>query len=148
MALALDVAFTDPTSKTALAQHSHKKPLVAAKIRHDKKMEVHRKALEEAGVRGLQFEKKPLVFETTGAMGVETKKWWKSVVGLYNAQREPGEPTSRRELGLDHTWSANHFSTFWLQTLSFCQAVALAESVDSWVSQHAPCVDVLGNTCD
>ena len=41
---------------------------------HDKKMEVHRKALEEAGVRGLQFEKKTLVFETTGAMGVETKK--------------------------------------------------------------------------
>ena len=99
-------------------------------------------------MRGLQFEKKPLVFETTGAMGVETKKWWKSVLALYHAQREPGEPTSRRELGLDYTWSANHFSSFWLQTLSFCQAVALAESVDLWVSQHAPCVDVLGNICD
>ena len=48
----------------------------------------------------------------------------------------------------EHTWSANHFSTFWLQTLSFCQAVALAESVDSWVSHHAPSVDVLGNICD
>ena len=81
-------------------------------------------------------------------MGEETQKWWWSVLQLYESQREPGEPTSRMELGEDHTFTANHFASFSLQGLSFCQAVALAESVDSWVAHHTPHADVLGISCD
>ena len=62
------------SSKSALAKHSHNKPLVAAKIRHDKKMEVHRKALEEAGVRGLQFEKKTTCVRNHRCYGGGNKK--------------------------------------------------------------------------
>ena len=111
-------------------------------------MATHRKALDEAGARGLQFEKKPLVFETTGAMGPETQKWWKTIMAAYNNQRAPGDPTSRRELELDHTFTANHFSTFYLQSLAFSQAEAIAESVDMWVSHHVPCVDASGSICE
>ena len=56
---------------------------------------------------GLPFTKGPLVFETTGAMGEETQKGWKSIVEMEADQRIPGAPQSRWEQGLEHTWSAN-----------------------------------------
>ena len=40
-----------------------------------------------------------------------------------------GDPTSLRELGLEHTFSANKFSTMWLQKLSMGYARAQAESI-------------------
>ena len=64
--------------------------------------------------QGLPFTKGPLVFETTGAMGEEKQKWWKSIVEMEADQRIPGTPQSRREQGLEHTWSANKFSSYWL----------------------------------
>ena len=55
--------------------------------------------------------KGPLVFETTGAVGDETQKWWKSTVEMEADQRIPGAPQSRQEPGLEHAWSANKFSS-------------------------------------
>ena len=55
--------------------------------------------------------KGPVVFEATGAMGEETQKWWKSIVEMEADERIP---QSRREQGLEHTWSANKFSSCWL----------------------------------
>ena len=66
---------------------SGRKPLVAAAVRHTVKLETHKKALEEAG-----DPKGPLVFETTGAMGEETQKWWKSIVEMEAEKRIPGTP--------------------------------------------------------
>ena len=83
---------------------------MAAAVRHTVKLGAHKKALEEAGDRGLPFTKEPLVFETTGAMGDETQKWWKSVVEMEAVRRIPGAPQSRREHGLEHTWPANKLS--------------------------------------
>ena len=45
---------------------------MAAAVRHTVKLRTHKKALEEGG---LPFTKGPLVFETTGAMVEETRKW-------------------------------------------------------------------------
>ena len=70
-----------------------------------------------------------LVFEATGGMSEETQKWWESVLALERDRREPGDPTSLRELGLEHTFSANKFSTMWLQKISMGYARAQAESV-------------------
>ena len=64
--------------KTAVDRGSDRKPLVAAAVRHTVKLGTHKKALEEAGDQGFPFTKAPLVFETTGAIGEETQKWWKS----------------------------------------------------------------------
>ena len=61
--------------------------LVAAEVRHMGKLGTHKKALEEAGDQVLPFTKGPLVFETTGAMGEETQKWWKSIVEMEADQR-------------------------------------------------------------
>jgi len=79
---ALDVTITDPTNKTNLERHSDTRALAAATRVHNKKLEIFRRQLEAAGPAGLQFEKKPLAFEATGAMGKETQEWWKGVVKL------------------------------------------------------------------
>ena len=136
-AWALDVAFVDPTSQTSLGSRSHKCALAATKVRYREKMSSHRKQAGEAGADGLQFVKMPLVFETTGAMGEETQKWWDSVLALEKAKRAPGDPTSRRELGLDFTWSANKHSTWWLQSLSMQYARAQAGSIMSLVAKNS-----------
>ena len=132
-ATALDITITDPTNKTALDRGSDRKPLVAAAVRHTVKLGTHKKALEEAGDRGLPFTKGPLVFETTGAMGEETQKWWKSIVEMEADQRIPGAPQSRWEQGLEHTCSANKFSSYWLQTFSMSHARMQAESIAQWI---------------
>ena len=87
---------------------------MAAAVRHTVKLGTHKKALEEAGDQGPCFTTGPLVFETTGAMGGDRQKWWTSIVDMEADQSIPGAPQSRQEQGLDHTWSANKFSSYWL----------------------------------
>ena len=88
-------------------------------------------------VLGLAFVKKPLVIEATGGMGKETQKWWDTVLALERLRRQPGDPTSRRDLGLEHTWSANKHSTFWLQSISMQYARAQASSVLTLVAKNS-----------
>ena len=113
---------------------SDKWPLVAAAIHHEAK--THKRPLEEAGDKDLPFTKGSLVFETTGAMGEETQKWWNSIVEMEADQRTPGAPQSRQEQGLEHTWSANNFSSYALQTISVSQARMPAESIPQWTGTH------------
>ena len=138
VAWALDVAYTDPTCATAIQHNSDTRALSSAKARHSAKMATHAKALNAAGAAGLPFKKKPLVFETTGAMGQETQKWWKAVLAIEAALRTPGDTTSRRDLGLEHTFSANGFATYWLQSISLSYARSQAESIMVWVGRNAP----------
>ena len=139
-ARALDVAITDPTCKSALDVNSHREPLRAARKRHDDKMATFQKALDAAGAAGLPFIKQPLVFETTGAMGTETQKWWKEMVALahkHDKDRQGGV-RSRRQMGLEHTWSANDWSSFWLQRLSIAHARHQAESITQLIGASLP----------
>ena len=136
-AMAIDVTITDPTCKTALEKNSHIIPLIAAKTRHDVKVANHRKQVEKTGGQGLPFTLVPLAFETTGAMGRETQKWWKSVIAL-EAERRVGAATSRLDQGLDSTWTANDFSSYWLQALSMAHARTQAESILTWISKCQP----------
>ena len=73
--------------------------------------------------------KVPLVFETTGAMGTETQKWWKEIGKMEKDQRGFGETTSRKDLGLDWTFTANGFASYWLQSISMSMARTLAEYI-------------------
>ena len=80
----------------------------------------------------------PLVFEATGAMGVETQKWWNDLVKMATEQ-ESGNPTrSRRQLGLDHTWSANDWPTYWLQRISIAHSRHQAESITQLIGASLP----------
>ena len=73
----------------------------------------------------LQFDKVPLVFESTGAFGKYTMEWFNIMVARNKALRLP----NLRVLGLAHTFTANSFKSIWGQRLSIVQAVHYAESV-------------------
>ena len=125
---ALDVTITDPTNKTNLERHSDTRALAAATRVHNKKLEIFRRQLEAAGPAGLQFEKKPLAFEATGAMGKETQEWWKGVVKLATERQ-------RHHVQEQQTWTANGFSSYYLQLISMTLARTNAESVVSWIGR-------------
>ena len=92
----------------------------------------------------LPFYKVPLAFETTGAMGKATQSWWQSVRKLEADVRGVGETTSRMQLGLEHTWSANNFATFWLQSISMAHAREQADSILLWVNKCQSCNGSVG----
>ena len=68
---ALDIALTDPTSTSAIKENSDTVPLVAAKIRQNKKISEFRSMMTLAAGAGTPIQKIPLVLETTGAYGSE-----------------------------------------------------------------------------
>ena len=81
----------------------------------------------------------PIVFETTGAMGKETQKWWKDLVEWSQKRDDELEGTrSRRQMGLEHTWSANDWSSFWLQRISVTHARHQAESIIELIGASQP----------
>ena len=132
-ATALDIAITDPTNKTALDRGCDRKPLVTAAVRHTGKSRTHKRALEEAADQGIPFTKGPLVFDKAGAMGEETHQWQKSIVEMEADQRMPGAPRSRREQWLEQTWSANKFSSCWLQNFSMSHDRMQAGFIAQWI---------------
>ena len=129
------MTITDPTTKTSLEKECDVYALRAAGNAHKKKMQIHEKHIGLVSPVELPFDKVPLAFETTGAMGKETQKWWDSVKRL-EARRE--ESTSRMQQGLEHTWSANNFATYWLQSIAMAHAREQADSVLLWINKCQP----------
>ena len=115
----------------------------AADIRHKDKMSTHAKALSAAGVAGLPFVKVPLAIESTGAFGKETQTWWREVAAIEVDQRACGETTSRKDLGLEWSFTANGFTSFWLQSISMSMARTQAEAIIQFINanQKEECVD-------
>ena len=134
---ALDIAITDPTSKSSLDTNSHTEALKAAHNRHVEKMGTFHRAEAAAGGVGLNFIKLPIVFESTGAMGEETQKWWQQMLKIEKENLNEGA-ISRRELGLEHTWTANNWSNFWLQRISMVLARHQAETVLQKIGASQP----------
>ena len=99
------VAFRHPSDTHQLG--SNKQPLKAAAEATRKKTSKHDAEVAKAGPQGLPtpFKFQSLAFETTGAMGRETEKWWKSVVAMEAELRGAGQPSSRRALARAHLGS-------------------------------------------
>ena len=91
-------------------------------------MDNYQTQLEQAGQAGLQFTKTPLAFETTGAMGAETQKWWKGVLELAK-EKDPIRQNA------DSTSTAKKFAPYYLQLISMTQARSNAEAVIAWMGR-------------
>ena len=52
---------------------------------------------------------------------------------LEKDQRGLGETTSRKDLGLDWTFTANGLASYWLQSISMSMARTLAESIVAFI---------------
>ena len=104
---------------------------------YQEKNSKHDAEVAKAGPQGLPtpFEFQPLAFETTGAMSRETEKWWKSVVAMEAERRGADQPSSRRDLGLEHTWAAHSFSAYWRQSIATTLAKSQAEAIVSCIKR-------------
>ena len=73
-------------------------------------------------------------------MGEETQKWFKKMVSR-NAEisgEDFGETTSRMQKGEPCTWTANSFSSFWKQRLSFYMMVDRATKTSVYIGKSLP----------
>ena len=75
------------------------------------------------------YEKVPLVMESTGAWGPSMQQWWTRMLKAHNAAAQEEAGLSRRARGLDHTWSANSFTTWWAQRISVAYMRHLGEEI-------------------
>ena len=140
---ALDITIRDPSCDSYVARNSWKTPLVAAKVGHDSKIKVFQETLIRAGAQGLNFTMTPLAFETSGAMGKETVKWFESMVAQNKAiegQDREGI-SSRMQNGLPNTWTANSFGSYWKQRISFFLARDRANKRTVLMGQSQPRTD-------
>ena len=136
--MAIDIGITDPTSKTSLEAGSDRESLIAAKKFHERKMSLFEQQVRQSE-RPIDFDKVPLIFESTGAMGKETQKWWESVLKMERKRcEERRENPSRQYQGLEHTWSADRFASYWLQRISMAHARAQAETIELAICMSQP----------
>ena len=93
-----------------------------------------------AGAQGLPFRLTPLAFETAGAMGVGTQKWFKKMCKLNAAIKgeDIGETKSRMQQGVPCTWSANTFKGFWKHRFSFFIAMDRAAKTNLLIGESEP----------
>lgn len=134
-AQAYDFVATDPTSKSALSRAGTLEPLNQAKWAEKEKIRLHDIQVREAGetADSVGYVKVPLAFETTGAMGPGTKKWWDTQVMPLYKRKFLGPPPSLSAQDKEHTWAANSFAAFWLQRFAMEQAKHVASTV--WRAQ-------------
>ena len=93
--------------------------------------------MRESAEAGAPIEKLPLVMEATGAFGTKMQKWWKGMKKL-EADFRSGRPRSLQDQGLEHTWSANVWSSFQRQRLSIGIARLQAEGIIKKINQNLP----------
>ena len=130
---ALDVGISCPTTKTALSNQAAVKALAAADSYAKTKTQNH---LDRADLSTLDFDVVPLVFESSGAMGTRTQKWWKEMKILDRKINAGPEGGVSPILGPDqYSWAAQRFPEFWSQRLSFTLASQLAELVSAMTSR-------------
>ena len=82
----MDITIGDPTCDSYIALESHKTRLKTAAEKHKHKMDLHRRRVNDLGDVPYVFQ--PLAFETTGAMGMETQKWWARIVNEDTERRK------------------------------------------------------------
>ena len=125
---ALDITVVDPSLPNMLARaRSASVALNAAKKKHREKMTAHERQRVRASSQNAQlpFFKSPLVFESTGAWGPETVKWFDKMV----RDNKQVNPPLLQLAGSPHTFTALSYSSMWSQQLSMVLARRQAESV-------------------
>ena len=100
-------------------------PLKTTQTAEVRKMKEFADALfaKQVHIDDAPFEKKPLAFEITGAMGKGMKEHVKQMLRKYLGRFTEGSlvPTLQQQGDEDHTWTANSFTPMLQQTLASCQ---------------------------
>ena len=80
------------------------------------------------------FVYRPVTFESTGGFGASAVKWWKEVCALDVSINAPVSGVSPLLTPDKYTWSAQRFSSYWLQRISLALALAYVTHADPKLS--------------
>ena len=111
-----------------MAAGSDRKLGVSASTYHDAKVVKYGGAQASAS---LPFEYLPVVLESTGGFGERAVAWWKQVCALDVAINAPVSGVSPVLSPDKYTWSAQRFSSYWLQRISLALALAYVTYSDA-----------------
>ena len=88
------------------------------------------------GAAALPFEYQPVIFESSGGFGESAISWWKNVRALDERINAPVSGGVSPVLPPDqYTWSAQRFSSYWLQRISLAMALAYSTHSDLVLTQ-------------
>ena len=96
---ALDVSVVDPSLPSYVSGcRSNRVPLAAASDKYKAELRTHTTATEQAAAQGtvLPFLKYPLVFESTGAYGQHTLKWFNGMVAHWKSLKQSSSSLALR----------------------------------------------------
>ena len=120
--LALDVSIVSPDNVTPLnSQRATQQYKVATQKERAKLTEYENflKTLTPPITPATSdYEKMPLVMESTGAWGPSMQRWWALMIKADNDEARDQAGMSRRSCGPTHTRSANSFTTWWARRIS------------------------------
>ena len=131
--LAIDFGISCPSSATNIAAGSDRNSGASAAAYTTSKVTKHR---NHRGAAALPFEYQPVIFESSGGFGESAISWWKNVRALDERINAPVSGGVSPVLPPDqYTWSAQRFSSYWLQRISLAMALAYSTHSDLVLTQ-------------
>ena len=131
--LYFDYTIGNPAGPSNSANNPQAQPLKTANTAEDNKIKQHRAKLWQSRIDPEMetFDKVPLGFEVTGAMGAGMKRHVKQMLKKYQQRFSAGStiPTLKQQGYADHTWTANSFLPMLYQTLTVTITEQIAEMV-------------------
>ena len=117
-----DYTLVNPAGPSNSKHNPQAVPLKTTQTAEVRKMKEFADALfaKQVHIDDAPFEKKPLAFEITGAMGKGMKEHVKQMLRKYLGRFTEGSlvPTLQQQGDEDHTWTANSFTPMLQQTLA------------------------------
>ena len=83
----------------------------------------------------MPFDYRPIVFGSSGGFGSAAREWWSGMVALDAELNCPVGGISPILAPDYYTWTAQRFSSYWLQRISFALALVYATHVDKVMTQ-------------
>ena len=125
-----DVTIVDPTAEGMLSLGSPQVALLAAREGEKKKVNDFAAAVRNQGGLWQAAECRPLAFESSGAWGPSALE----ILAELKALAQGLDLNNLKMSGLDYTWSANSFVSWYRQRVSFYMAKSTAVQVRSVIT--------------
>ena len=131
--LYFDYTVVNPAGPANSRNNPNAEPLKTANTAEVNKIKKHHAKLWQSRIEpeDAPFEKVPLGFEVTGAMGKRTKQHVKQMLKKYQERFPAGItiPSLKQQGDQDHTWTANSFLPMLYQTLTVTITEQIAQMV-------------------
>jgi hypothetical protein len=130
--LALDFGISCPCSAANLQAGSERKAGISADRYETTKRSKHANL---AAAVSVPFEYRPIILESSGGFGTAAERWWKNMQALDASVNCPAGGESPVLAPDMFTWSAQRFTSYWLQRISLVLALTYVTHADPMLTQ-------------